>query len=143
MFCVTERKKKKDETKENKSWIASVSSRNKCATLNNRNTAISNYGVITKFYMSIRILIIFELVLPSPNGLIHVFVWVMLIFAASRILVGSVPARLFESSSRVSGLSVLSLKVMQGTLGRNRSRPRALYKSTKSQPQPAQPSASS
>ena len=39
----------------------------------------------------------------------------MLTFAASRILSESVPAGMFEPSSRVSGLSVLSRNVTQGT----------------------------
>ena len=49
---------------------------------------------------SLRILIIFGPVLPSPNGFVHAFFLAQLIFAASRILSGSVPARMFEPTPR-------------------------------------------
>jgi hypothetical protein len=57
---------------------------------------------------------IFWPVLPSPNGFNQVFLWARLVLAASRILCGFVPASMFDPTSKVSGLSVLSRKVTQG-----------------------------
>jgi hypothetical protein len=81
-------------------------------------------------------LIIFRAVFPSPNGLTQPLLRETIWFAALRIRCELVPANIFEPTSIVPGLSVLSLNVTQGTPRMQPLRPRAPYKSTKSQLNP-------
>jgi len=62
-----------------------------------------------------QILTIFSPALPSPYGFFHFFRCVIIRSAAVTIRSGSVPARTFAPTSTVSGRSVFSRSVTQGT----------------------------
>ena len=67
-------------------------------------------------FFSRMILIIASVVFPLPNGLIHRFSAADMVFAASKMFFGSVPASLFEPTSNVSVRSVLSISTLRREL---------------------------
>lgn len=58
---------------------------------------------------------IFFAVVPSPKGFVHVRGLVVIALAADKILSGLVPASMLAPTATVSGRSVLSRRVTQGT----------------------------
>lgn len=65
--------------------------------------------------LAFRVFSICFAVVPSPKGLGQVLGFCRIVLAAFWMRFGSVPARMFASTVTVSGRSVLSLRVMQGT----------------------------